>query len=193
MKFLGITTLLLPATALAQGVVFTRQIIATGDGCNSATIRPVFSADNRSVEVTLDRFFAQLPIPRETFCSLDFRVTHPVGRSTVNAVATLIGDVSLPEAGVSAFVQRNYVISPTTVGRPTGETDPPALEFVGPTAVGFNEVDRFTYSQSFTATQDRTVSIKLNDARLRLQQSTGDEGFIRQSVFILDIHDQSSS
>ncbi|KAK4171517.1 hypothetical protein QBC36DRAFT_366168 [Triangularia setosa] len=195
MKLLAITALLLPTTTLAQRVKFTREVFSSGPGCPPASVRPVFSNNNETVTITFDNFRASLPSPpgiREIACSLDIRVTHPQGRSTVNPIATLIGDVNLG-AGVTGLVRRNYVVSPTTAKPPTGEINPPPLTFTGPVVTGFIEDDRFSYTENFTAGpgQNRTVSIKLNDATLQLQQNGGNEGSLRQVVYILDIRSQS--
>ncbi|KAK4200746.1 hypothetical protein QBC40DRAFT_253751 [Triangularia verruculosa] len=195
MKFLAIAAVLLPTVTLAQErVKFSRGIVISGAGCLPPTVHPVFSNNDELVTITFDNFRAALPNPREVACSIELGVAHPAGFRRVSPTATLIGNAGAVNLanGVTGELRRNYVIQPTTSDQPSGELRPPAVTWSGPLNTGYLEIDQFQYTQNYVSPgQNRTATIKLNDATLSLQPATGPASSIRLSTYILDISNQT--
>lgn len=189
---------LLPFTALANPLVatrqlerakFTRSIVFSGPGCPPGTIHPTFNADNEYVQITLDQHIATVgsgsgPNDHDKLCRISLFVTHREGQSTVNAKATLGGDVTIPAgSGITAHLHRSYVVARG------GQFTPPDITL---TQVAFNQVDTFRVSPNVVGPAQRVLEYVF-EGRVRLQTVTtpSPNASLKLAIFNLDITNQA--
>ncbi|KAK4185374.1 hypothetical protein QBC35DRAFT_534241 [Podospora australis] len=190
---------LLPFTALATPLVarqderakFNGTIVSSGSGCPPGSVHPVFNPNNEYVQITLDSQIAQVgpgfgEADREKLCRISLFVTHREGRSTVNARATIGGDVTIPAASrITGTLHRTYVVATG------GEYRPADLTFTDRN-VAFNQVDAFTVSPNVVGPAQRVLEYVFEGSvRLQTSSQPSPSALLKQAILNLDISQQS--
>ncbi|KAK0637351.1 hypothetical protein B0T17DRAFT_613951 [Bombardia bombarda] len=191
-----IISLILPALALANPLIATRQaerakftgaVTTSGAGCPAGSATATFSSGdflNETATITLSVYRVAVGpnVPsdqREKDCKVELPIHFPLGCTRVNFNSTLTGAYQLNGDRVTGSYTRAYVLSP---GQLQGG-NPPALTFPQPfPAPAYIQQDGFVGTENIRNVNEQTVSFSLQ-GRLSLQNPASQSGELSNDVW----------